>query len=326
MSTPRFLVTGHSHAVCILEALQAADGTGRFGYARLSTAGAQPERPPLFATAAILARTIPQTIARSRVSGRLILPPLKRSAQQAFNIRLVRRAVPAALGKMIGAKKKPGLLDVAKILRRENITVLAAVGGVAHNFLSLAELEPPFDFVLPAREDLGADPSKDLVPYRLVREFLQRRCERVLPILAALKKMAAERMLVIESPPPVRDNAHVRQCLARQFANRFHADLRVTSPSFRYKIWRVNSEVYEDFCRREDLAFVRAPASAIEDGMFLRPEGWRAQDAIHGNAWYGACVVEAARMRLSDAVAPRQPAAEESEGNNDGIQSVRPAA
>jgi hypothetical protein len=298
MPSPRFLVAGHSHAVCIVEALRAADGPDRHGYARLSITGAPTERAPLLSTAAILARSIPQTLARSRNERRLVLPPLRRAARQAFNDQLVRRTVPAALAQMINAKKKPALSDIASILRNEDITILAAVGGVSHNILGTADVEVPFDFVLPAREDLSTEPSKDLVPYRLVRELLERRISRVLPMITRIRDLSGGRMLVLESPPPVEDDEHVRKSFSRHFQKRDHSSFKVTNPSFRYKIWRVSSEIYLDFCSRESLSFVDAPSSSMENGMFLRREGWRDQDSIHGNAWYGAQVVQAATALL----------------------------
>lgn len=297
MLPSRFLVVGHSHAVCIYEALQSVDSPQQHGYARL---GANADRrAPFWASAAILARTMPETLARARAAGRPVLPPLRRAQREAANARLVRRAVSAALAKMIGAGETVAPSSVSAMLEEHGITVLASIGGSEHHVLGMVEFEVPFDFVLPAREDLGTDPTKDLVPYALVRELLEHQIGAFLQMIAVLRDIVGERMLILESPPPIGDNAHILKHLAKHLTTVPGGDWKVPSPSFRYKLWRVSSGIYLDFCRREGLVFVEAPVVAVEDGMFLKREGWR-QDAMHGNAWYGARTIEAAMAQLAE--------------------------
>jgi hypothetical protein len=155
--------------------------------------------------------------------------------------------------------------------------------------------------VLPAREDLGADPAKQLVPYDVVRQILEDRIRRGLRELALLRNVVGERMLVLESPPPIGDDAHILKSSASHFRQHYGTDWRVASPSLRYKLWRVSGEIHAQFCREWGLTFVPAPAAAMDAGMYLKREGWP-RDAIHANGWYGARVVD-------DLRAPRAPAA-----------------
>ena len=178
---------------------------------------------------------------------------------------------------------------------------ISAIGGNAHNVFGLVEFEVPFDFVLPSREDLGADPVLDLVPVDLVAKLLEDRVRPALAMIDELHSIVGERILVLESPPPIGDNSHILKHSGPYFLRRYGRDWKIVSPAFRYKIWRVSSALYIDFCSRRSIEFLPAPAETMEDGMFLRPEGWP-PNATHANRWYGEKVIRDAQRRLAEGV------------------------
>jgi hypothetical protein len=269
MSESRFLVIGHSHTACLVEALEAGDGfpNGPNGFVSLLEFRRLRESDPTLSLVAFLSTEVPKAVAA-----------------------------------MLGTERVPAPSEIPTLLCAENITVLASIAGNAHNFFGLVEFEVPFDFVLPSREDLGADPTRDLVPYDAVAKLLGDRVQPVWKTIDGVRSAVGKRIFVLESPPPIRDDAHVIKYCGHHFRSRLGPDYKIVTATLRYKIWRVSSELYIDHCNRRSIEFVPAPADTMEDGMFLRPEGW-ASDATHANRWYGESVVREVRKRLADGIA-----------------------
>ncbi len=209
--------------------------------------------------------------------------------------------LPKTIAALLRTTRIPAISDIPALLQAEDITVPLAIGGNAHNVFGLVEFEVPFDFVLPSREDLGADPVLDLVPVDLVAKLLEDRVRPALAMIDELHSIVGERILVLESPPPIGDDSHILKHSGPYFLRRYGRDWKIVSPAFRYKIWRVSSALYIDFCSRRSIEFLPAPAETMEDGMFLRPEGWP-PNATHANRWYGEKVIRDAQRRLAEGV------------------------
>ncbi len=90
-----------------------------------------------------------------------------------------------------------------------------------------------------------------------------------------------------ESPPPVRDN----DFLARSAATSLPGieEFGISPPMLRYKIWRLHSMAYADFCTARGITYLRNPSGVSEADGFLKREFWG--DFVHGNARYGAAVL-----------------------------------
>jgi hypothetical protein len=297
MPEPRFLVIGHSHAACIIEALRSAEPERKHGYAPLTRSQA---KSPAARLARFLRKKTELALAKRTSGKRECRDPLQPIVGAAAAE--IRRAVVNGLAAMLEPPRRVRARDVPPILEDAGITVLASVGGNAHNVFGLVEFEVPFDFVLPEREDLGADPTRQLIPYDAVHEVLGDRIRRSLRELALLQDAIGERMLVLESPPPIGDDAHVLKHSGHHFCRHYGDDWQVVSPALRYKFWRVSSAIYAAFCRQRGVTFVPAPADTMERGMFLKPEGWP-PNATHANSWYGVRVIEAVRGRAGPASA-----------------------
>jgi len=59
---------------------------------------------------------------------------------------------------------------------------------------------------------------------------------------------------------------------------------------FRYKLWRLHSEIVADLCTELDIGFVPHPRQAGDDEGFQRPEFFR--NASHTNSKYGALLLQ----------------------------------
>jgi hypothetical protein len=282
------LVVGHSHTLAVIAALRSAEPGRRHGHVLL-------RRSPARSPAVRLVRAARKQVAKALSRGQDAGLPLIVGAAAAE----IRHQVAAGLANMLEPRRRVRVRQIPTVLRESGITVLASIGGNGHNVFGLVEFEVPFDFVLPSHEDLGADPTKQLVPYDAVRQILEERVQRALREIALLRDIAGERMLVLESPPPIGDDAQILKCSRPYFFKHGDSEWRVVSPALRYKLWRVSSEIYSDFCRERGLVFVSAPTSAMDAGMFLKREGWLQHNPLHGNAWYGERVVDSLRALLT---------------------------
>lgn len=156
------------------------------------------------------------------------------------------------------------------------------IGGNAHNVLGLLRHPHPFDFVLPSAPGLPLDPAAEVLTYG----YLAAALERMISIdLEAMKMLRAKAWFAhLESPPPIGDDAHIQEHLDPYF--RGQPSPVIAPKGLRYKLWRLNSEIIATFCAANDIGFVAAPETTIDDG-FLAPRFY-ALNATHANKAYGA--------------------------------------
>lgn len=182
--------------------------------------------------------------------------------------------------------------------------VVFMLGGSRH--VALGMLEPPrdpFDFYLPEEPGLAFDSRSRLMPVDAVASVLRRHMKRECDQLAELSGIfSGHRRFHVESPPPC-PSEHIRQ-----HPGGFAELLRerdVASATFRYKLWRLHSQVMREFCAAHDLHFVPAPDGTQDVDGCLKPAYLRA-DPAHANADYGVQLVRQLRA-LVEPVATETP-------------------
>jgi hypothetical protein len=277
MARSPFLVVGHSHGVALAQALadRFPGQPAPFVDLRSGEAGRDAGRFARF-------------LARAGRKAARLATRSERSDDLAGR-------VARGVGRLLG-RPPPSRAALPALLAAEGITLLGAIGGNAHNVLGLVELERPFDFVLPDEPALPVDPRRELVPWAALVARLHPRIGRSIGQLAALSELSGGRLVAIESPPPIGDDAHLLRWSGPWFRQHFGDAWSVVPPLHRYKLWRAACALYRDGCARHAIPFAATPASVLVDGRYLRPEGWP-ENATHGNAWYGARVIEAIETR-----------------------------
>jgi hypothetical protein len=183
----------------------------------------------------------------------------------------------------------PALLDKLKTSKKR--VIFSQVGGNAHNFMGLFEHPAAYDFVLPSQPDLPLQPNAQIVPYAYVSEVMRNFLALDLKVLNALKIAAnGSPVFHIESPPPVEDNDFCQNNLPPSFLTKGYANMKIASPVFRYKLWRLHSEILRRECERLGFGFVASPSSSMDEDGFLLREYYI--DPLHGNVEYGALVLD----------------------------------
>lgn len=169
--------------------------------------------------------------------------------------------------------------------------VVLCLGGNTHNTLGLIKLDPPFDYVLSTNESVETNVDAFLIPERIIRDIIKGKVQNFLDGLKTIKDLFIDKVVFIESPPPIGDDEYVRAYLDEYFIKAFPEGREIVSPALRYKLWRTASGIYQSRCEEIDIPYLKCPASAMIDGMYLKKEGYP-DNVTHGNAWYGERVLE----------------------------------
>jgi hypothetical protein len=173
-------------------------------------------------------------------------------------------------------------------------TVLSLIGGSAHTVLGMVEHSRPFDLVLPSDQDLPVDEMRELVPAGAVRRKLIEMNDESFQAIRAISHTARGPVVHVGPPPPLSDPARIAP---RVPWDHFPGQPRVVTPKWvRYKLWRLQNEIYADVCARLGVRYASAPASATDEEGFLLP--CYDQDGTHANGAYGALVVEQLRSLM----------------------------
>jgi len=176
---------------------------------------------------------------------------------------------------------------------------VSCMGGNAHSIFGLLNHPQPYDFSFNGEPLMG---DRRIVSRGLVRAALKEQMRASLKVFAALRTLIDRKMIHCESPPPIPSESHIR-AHSGIFAKRIGA-LGVAPAGFRLKLWKLQSDIFREFCAANDIEFLPAPAAVFgEDGM-LSPKAWGA-DPTHGNAWYGEQVISQLASHVSAGVRQR---------------------
>jgi hypothetical protein len=67
----------------------------------------------------------------------------------------------------------------------------------------------------------------------------------------------------------------------------------ISPAPFRYKLWRLHSQIVGEWCDGAAVAFVTSPPASIDEAGFMREPYYG--DGAHANAAYGELVLEQMR-------------------------------
>jgi hypothetical protein len=162
--------------------------------------------------------------------------------------------------------------------------VVLVCGGNEHNVLGIVRNKRPFDFVLSSEPHLPLQPGYELVPEALIREVLKHYMADSLETMRAFRAATDLPVMQLEPPPPL-PNRHVL-AYPREFVRASLLRKKIAPELIRYKLWRVESDIYTRFCNEVGIAYLRAPAGMVDKNGMLAETGW-GSDATHANPRYG---------------------------------------
>ena len=165
---------------------------------------------------------------------------------------------------------------------------LSCISGNEYHALALVNHARPFDFVYPAKPDLPLQDSAEIIPAGIVKETMRQAMEYGHALLSALRAATGVALYHVQSPPPIPSDAYIREHPV-QFRDVVEAH-GVAPAAFRWKMWRMQSDLYEQACRDLGITFLPNPPDVLDASGFLARDGWL-PDPTHANSWFGERVL-----------------------------------
>ncbi|MHB1058740.1 MAG: hypothetical protein ACYC0F_12765 [Rhodanobacter sp.] len=178
--------------------------------------------------------------------------------------------------------------DIELRLRRHPGPLFSLMGGAAHGVLGMLVHPRRFDFVLPAQPDLPLGPAAEILPLRAVQGMLESLMADYLVLMKQLRQCCTGALFHVEPPPPYAD------------AGRMHADIpwplypgmchEISPAPFRLKLWRLHTEILDDWCRANGAELLRCPVETMDPDGFMLDAFYG--DGAHANVAYGELVLQ----------------------------------
>lgn len=165
---------------------------------------------------------------------------------------------------------------------------------------TMVQPDRPFDFVMPDAPDYPADPDRELVPYDIVARYVRRNTRPSACMLRLIRRFHDGPLYVVSPPPPMRDLDRIMACLSTIMSEslRRRAERRGIPPiGVRMKFWRLTMRAVRDDAWATGGVFLDPPGASMDADGFLSLG--LESDAAHGNAQYGAMLLDQIRARLS---------------------------
>lgn len=167
--------------------------------------------------------------------------------------------------------------------------LFCCLGGTEYNLLGLIESDKPFDFL--TKSDDSILPGRHPVPLGLVRASLAARLRSALGRMSEVRAQYDCPFTCVAPPPPF---AHIDDAASLPRAFLPHLDRGIAPASVRQKLYTIQVELVKSHCKELGIGFLPAPISTQDSDGFLVRSFWR-NDPTHGNAQYGAAVIEQMR-------------------------------
>jgi hypothetical protein len=188
-------------------------------------------------------------------------------------------------------KYKPELVEgqlgpsVAEALNADSWdAVISVAGGNLYNWLGLTEHPRRLDFISPDAPSAPLAEGAEIVPTSAIRRRMVAESQEHLALLTALRAATTAPMYHLESPPPIPSEAHIRK-----YPDPFRKELEVrpVTPAFiRWKLWRLQSGIFQEFCDALGIEFVPAPSDMVDENGMLAEIAWP-PEPTHANQIYG---------------------------------------
>jgi len=183
-----------------------------------------------------------------------------------------------------------------------NAVVISTCGGNAHNFISLIETGPPFDFLFPEDNSLPApcNSSAAMIPFELIKTTLYNSLKiGDFTLLEATKRNTPSIKFHLESPPPPKSNELILERLDPFFLSQY-PKVKITTPSVRLKMYKLHSLLYKVKCISMGIEFIPTPLSSMDKDGFLKTEFISETSSTHANKAYGQLVIDQLKEKLNE--------------------------
>lgn len=185
--------------------------------------------------------------------------------------------------------KEKNTLNLSKLTNQNPAHIFVSLGGNFHTIFGLIENPQPFAIASKDGSYSYSTTGRTLIPRAMIKDHFRVRVMRLLQHLEAIKNHFPGSVIHhLCSPPPIFDEDHILK-YPGVFRPRIHQG--ITPAPLRLTLYNVHSEVYQEHCEKLSVNFIAPPSAAIDENGFLGAD-YVNNDPTHGNAIYGARVLE----------------------------------
>jgi hypothetical protein len=170
-----------------------------------------------------------------------------------------------------------------------SVHFILSLGGNEHNMIGLIRNGPPYDFRFPCDKSSLMDGATP-VPFGAMKMLMEKRTLYYRELLRFLSELNGGRLVVMDSPPPIRDGDYIMNHLDPYYIEKFGDKVQVNPASYRLKLWRLRAKVMRAHAAELGLPYVCAPVEMMDGDGFLLPTV-RAGDATHANGLFGQALL-----------------------------------
>ena len=191
----------------------------------------------------------------------------------------------------------------ALVARASGRRIAIIWGGNEHNSLYFFEAAVKFDFTSTYVKRLLSSLQIVAQGYvkKRMREFAIKDLER---LLGRIARASPERLLLVGTPPPKKDNLRLQELLPQEphlveWAQQIGGvrNVSITDPFVRLKLWHVLQDLIAEAAMKNGAHFLPVPDELRDAEGFLKPEHW-ANDVTHANEAYGEIMLRKVMQEL----------------------------
>lgn len=173
-----------------------------------------------------------------------------------------------------------------------NDLVFTTFRGNAYNTLGMMKHPNSYDIVIPGFQLLDRHEYNEIIPYNLVKEYMDYVIRASTGGLALKIKGATSAVVsCLATPPPKEDAEHILRGAETAFRDAGIQDIGVAPALVRLKLWEMQHRALRNFCKRKELNYMPPPPICLDATGYLARE-YYAKDATHANERYGSILIE----------------------------------
>ena len=187
--------------------------------------------------------------------------------------------VELVFAQLLREEFKPEIVDgqlgtaVAKAMNAASWdAVISAVAGNLYNWLGFVSPPRKFDFVSPDAPDAPLAEGAEIVPASAIRRRMVAESQDNFALMKALRAATKAPMFHLQSPPPIPSEAHISKHPG-VFKTAIEAN-SVTPALIRWKLWKLQSGIFQEFCVEHDIEFIAPPSDMVDENGMLAEIGW----------------------------------------------------
>jgi hypothetical protein len=195
------------------------------------------------------------------------------------------------------------LRDIFNLIEIQKPDIIAALlFGSEYFALCFPTTHRKFDFLIPGSGQPPSEAGAEIIPYDLVFEMAYQTFRPHFGLMQHIQAVTKIPVAYLLPPPPTSQTAVIQKNLSeslRELTELYY----MPSASLIYKSWCIYAAATRELCSEFGIAVVPPPREALDEQGLLRIE--YVKDCLHGNAEYGAIVIEQLAQVLRSNPRPR---------------------